>query len=463
MSLVSVPAATAPPEALLCVPGKSLGLIDKATDDETLQPDLLDQLLSLSHQLRSEDLPGLGISIEALPLPELGFCRTGSVPSSNLERGLCLSRETPSGPAHRLSSCRSDLSLIQFKLQSDPLNPAFAADEKRLSKELSSLSLLEESFLRQKSRSKWLELKDSNSAYFHRTLKARQNSNSNTLLVFPDGTSLTSPTDIKEAASSSFSTLFNPSLPSPSPIPPELIDKFILPTLFNSLIAIPSDDDISQVILSHKPNKAPGPDGFSMGFFLSNWDSFKGEVFKAIRSFFFKPGQLAQINQTSISLCNLIHKFIAKILANRIKAVIPSLVSPNQSAIISGRSITDNIILYSEIVRGFDRKSHSPTALLKIDLHKAFDSIRWDFICDVLSLMGFPPVFIHWIHAYISSPSFSVLVNGSPDGLFRSKVGIRQPWKSFPGASKPKLISTSFLLFQNASISTSPIWSLSMT
>ncbi|XP_042482559.1 uncharacterized protein LOC122062958 [Macadamia integrifolia] len=96
------------------------------------------------------------------------------------------------------------------------------------------------------------------------------------------------------------------------------------------------------------------------------------------------------------------------------KLVIDLLVSENQSAFIPSRSINDNILLCNEIVRGFDIKSHGPATLLKIDIHKAFDSLRWDFIISVMAKMGFPYVFVNWIHHCISTPRFSVLVNGSP-------------------------------------------------
>ncbi|XP_043714892.1 secreted RxLR effector protein 78-like [Telopea speciosissima] len=64
--------------------------------------------------------------------------------------------------------------------------------------------------------------------------------------------------------------------------------------------------------------------------------------------------------------------------------------------------------------------------LLKIDIHKAFDSSRWDFISQVMTKTGFPCIFVNWIQACISSPKFSVLVNGSLAGYFDASVGIRQ-------------------------------------
>ncbi|XP_043699454.1 uncharacterized protein LOC122650189 [Telopea speciosissima] len=96
-----------------------------------------------------------------------------------------------------------------------------------------------------------------------------------------------------------------------------------------------------------------------------------------------------------IALCNLLYKFTAKVLASRLKSVVDLLVSENQSAFIHRRSITDNIFLCNEIVRGYDRESHSLIALMKIDIHKAFKSIRWDYIGKLVEKMGFSLAFIH--------------------------------------------------------------------
>ncbi|XP_043706196.1 uncharacterized protein LOC122655884 [Telopea speciosissima] len=163
----------------------------------------------------------------------------------------------------RVFDCRAMLALIQSRLQSDSLNPEVALEEKQLSEDLSSLSSQEENFLPQKSRIKWLDVGDSNLAYFHRSLRARLNSNSITLLLAPIGSPFSSVPEIKTEVISFFSNVFNPSLPR------GLIDKFVPPSLAYSLLAIPFDEEISKAFLSHKSHKAPGPDRFSMGFFLS--------------------------------------------------------------------------------------------------------------------------------------------------------------------------------------------------
>lgn len=102
------------------------------------------------------------------------------------------------------------------------------------------------------------------------------------------------------------------------------------------------------------------------------------------------------------------------------------IINQSQSAFIPGRSIMDNILLSNDFVRSFHLPKGIPGMCLKLDLSKAFDSLRWDFVEAALIALRFPSMAIKWILACITSPSFSILVNGSSYGCFKSKRGIRQ-------------------------------------
>ncbi|KAL8116944.1 hypothetical protein AgCh_023213 [Apium graveolens] len=91
-----------------------------------------------------------------------------------------------------------------------------------------------------------------------------------------------------------------------------------------------------------------------------------------------------------ISLCSVAYKYISKILANRLKIVWPQIIDMAQSAFVKGKSITDNIFMAYELFKGYNRESGTAKCALKIDLHKAFDSIRWDFIIQILIKMQLP-------------------------------------------------------------------------
>lgn len=128
----------------------------------------------------------------------------------------------------------------------------------------------------------------------------------------------------------------------------------------------------------------------------------------------------------SIACCNMLYKVVSKIIANRLKVVLPSMITENQSAFIKGILLIENVLLATELVKDYHKADISPRCTMKIDISKAFDSVQWDFVLKSLKVMGFPEVFIHWIRLCITMPSFSVQVNGELAGYFRSGRGLRQ-------------------------------------
>ena len=79
-----------------------------------------------------------------------------------------------------------------------------------------------------------------------------------------------------------------------------------------------------------------------------------------------------------ISCCNTIYKGISKVIANRLKSVLPSIISKSQSAFIKGRSISDNILLAQELMRNYHRGDAQPRSAIKVDFRKAFDTVNWN-------------------------------------------------------------------------------------
>lgn len=129
-----------------------------------------------------------------------------------------------------------------------------------------------------------------------------------------------------------------------------------------------------------------------------------------------------------ISLCNSTYKVISKCLVNRLKLVIPSLVADYQNAFIPGRLMVDNCYMASELMAYVRRKAKGTQSagILKVDLSKAYDRVRWDFLENVLVSMAFPPQWVKIILECVSTVSYSVLVNGEATAPFAPKVGLRQ-------------------------------------
>jgi hypothetical protein len=89
-----------------------------------------------------------------------------------------------------------------------------------------------------------------------------------------------------------------------------------------------------------------------------------------------------------ISLVHSFAKLITKILASRLASRLNDLVSPNQNAFIKGRFIQDNFMLVQQTAKLFHQQRH-PCLMIKLDITKAFDSVFWPFLIEVLQNLGF--------------------------------------------------------------------------
>ena len=126
-----------------------------------------------------------------------------------------------------------------------------------------------------------------------------------------------------------------------------------------------------------------------------------------------------------ISLVGSVYKLLSKVLPNRLRVVLDSLVSESQNAFVRRRQILDSVLIANECLDS-RLKSHVPRVVCKLDIEKAYDHVNWDKLFYLLDRMGFGVRWRGWIKACITTVRFSIIVNGSPIGLFGSSYGLRQ-------------------------------------
>lgn len=128
-----------------------------------------------------------------------------------------------------------------------------------------------------------------------------------------------------------------------------------------------------------------------------------------------------------ISLCNVLFKTITKTMVLRLKKVMPKLIGPAQSSFIPGRVSTNNIVVVQEAVHSMRRKKgRKGWMLLKLDLEKAYDRVRWDFLEETLMVAGLSEEWRQWIMQCVVNPSMTILWNGEKTKSFKPSRGLRQ-------------------------------------
>lgn len=126
-----------------------------------------------------------------------------------------------------------------------------------------------------------------------------------------------------------------------------------------------------------------------------------------------------------ITLCNVVYKIISKVVANKIRTLLPHLVSKEHAGYVEGRKILNNIIQAHEVVHMLTSKKQAGM-IMQLDIAKAYDKVNWIYIRKVLTAFGFDHNWVKWVMALVTSSIFSILVNGSPSEIFIPSRGLRQ-------------------------------------
>lgn len=205
-----------------------------------------------------------------------------------------------------------------------------------------------------------------------------------------------------------------------------------------------SAEEIKNALWSIPDDKAPGLDGYNSKFFKVAWSIVGKDVVTSIQDFFATGKLLKSWNITSVTLvpkvpcratpgdfrpiscCHVLYKCISKLICSRLSSVLGFLINQAQGAFVANRSILHNVLLCQDVVKHYSRKYCLSSCLLETDLRKAYDTMDWNFIRDMLVALQFPPHFTNIVMISISSIKYSLLLNGCPMEAFAARRGLRQ-------------------------------------
>lgn len=213
-----------------------------------------------------------------------------------------------------------------------------------------------------------------------------------------------------------------------------------------ALMADFTEEEVKTALDNIGDLKAPRLDGMTTIFYKKFWDLVGRKITTEVMQFqqggsmpdhwnetiialipkVAKPDKVTDLRP--ISLCNVLYKLISKVLANRLKKILLVIVSPNQSAFVPGRLISDNILIAYELTHYMKnkRRGNDGWAAIRLDMSKAYDRVEWPFLEALMLRLGFCNDWVCLIMNCVTSVSYRVKVNGSVSKSFVLEHGLRQ-------------------------------------
>lgn len=226
----------------------------------------------------------------------------------------------------------------------------------------------------------------------------------------------------------------------------ECVPQTINPAQNSKLVKEVTNEEVRDALFQMNPDKAPGPDDMTPGFFQKHWRIVGKDVIN-LTCQFFRTGEILQgLNDTilvlipkktnptlvgelrTIALCNVIMKIFTKVMVNRLKLVLDSVISDTQSAFIPSRLISDNVMVSYEVMHYLKckRVGKDGCMALKLYMSKAYDRIEWDFLKAILRRMGFSELWVNLVLKCVSTVQYTIVHgNQEMDPIIPTR-GIRQ-------------------------------------
>ena len=350
---------------------------------------------------------------------------------------------------HSFGSIKLQIRTTEEKLKQAEANSMRGFDHHRvveLKRQLRGLFSKEERMWKQRSRTEWLKAGDSNTRFFHCRATQRKRCNHIYRIKKDDGAWTEAQDQVPPTFLEYYSNLFTSANPPQIEEVVENILPVVTPEMNRQLTRDFTSSEVDHAIKQMAPLTAPGPDGLPPVFYQHYWHLVGADVTQAVLSSLNSGRLLHAINHTHItlipkiknpesvtdyrpiSLCNVLYKLAAKVLTNRLKGILSTIISESQSAFVPGRLITDNILVAFETLHHMhhQRKGKQGSMAIKLDMSKAYDRVEWRFLERVMHQMGFAPKWITLMTECISTVSYSILINGAPHGFIKPSRGLRQ-------------------------------------
>jgi len=297
--------------------------------------------------------------------------------------------------SEKIKQIQLELNHLEVSSNISLLSPDTAAARKKLQEDLWTAAQAHESLLRQKARTKWIKEGDCNSKYFHRLINYNRRVNA-VKGVQIGGSWVEEPTRVKEEVRNLFQNRFN----EPDYDRPEINGAYFRSIGHQQneiLVGRFHEEEIKAAVWQCGSDKSPGPDGLNFKSIKQFWELLKPDISRFLDEFhvngvFPKGGNASFITLIPkvkhpqslndirpISLIGCVYKIVAKILANRLKTVLPDLIDERQTAFLKGRHLLHGVLIANEVLEEAKR-CKKPCLVFKVDYEKAYDSLSWKFL-----------------------------------------------------------------------------------
>nr|GEW61773.1 RNA-directed DNA polymerase, eukaryota [Tanacetum cinerariifolium] len=255
----------------------------------------------------------------------------------------------------------------------------------------------------QKAKVKWSIEGDENTSFFHGMLNKKW-SLLNIRGIMVDGMWIESPNRVKGEIFHHFSSKFD----KPDARRAYIEMRYPKTLTCDQQVELESgvSNEIKRAVWDYGIDKSPGQDGFTFGFYRRFSNLIENDVYDAVK-YFFTYGVIPKGCNSSfialipkipdattvkdfrpISLIGSLCKIVAKFLANCLVGVLGDIVNEVQSAFIAGRQILNSPFILNEVLQWYKIKNKQ-SLIFKVDFKKAYDSVRWDFLDDILKNFEF--------------------------------------------------------------------------